>query len=158
MPLVASRLFFLQKLPLAVFADGKSPRWGKDFRGGDGDFCVGADALGGPLVCVSGGCGRLIAAPTRDGRLPPSSGGRDTPDATSLGERGKGRRSPYGREMGTRIPRSPPQAPVTAPFRQGGHCGLPRAAAPTRGREPRKVLPLGKGGKAGAALVGRRRS
>ena len=50
MPLVASRLFFLQKLPLAVFADGKSPRWGKDFCGGDGDFCVGADALGGPLV------------------------------------------------------------------------------------------------------------
>ena len=97
-------------------------------------------------------------APLRRRKLPPSSGGRDTPDATSLGEGGKGRRSPYGREMGTRIPQSPSQAPVTAPFRQGGHCWLPRAAAPTREREPRAVLPLGKGGKAGAALVGRRRS
>ena len=33
LPLVASRLFGLQNLPQAAFADGKSPRWGKDNAG-----------------------------------------------------------------------------------------------------------------------------
>ena len=36
-----------------------------------------------------------------------------------------------GRGFRVRIPQSPSQAPVTAPFRQGGHCGLPPPAAPT---------------------------
>ena len=45
LPLVASRLFGLQNLPLAAFADGKSPRWGKDIGNGGRPMAV-------PTVCT----------------------------------------------------------------------------------------------------------